>query len=87
VTTAEATSAIQSYLLTKGLTVDYGWIDGTDAATDGVWVAGSGEDMLYIGFTGVEPNGGNGENCLSVGINDILDFICDGRSDMQYTLC
>jgi len=64
----------------------YGWIDGTDAGTDGVWLAGSGEEMLYIGFTLGEPNGGNGENCLAVGTNDILDFICDGRSDMQYTL-
>jgi len=84
VTTAEETSAIQSYLLAKGLTEVYGWIDGTDAATEGVWLTGSGEEMLYIGFTGVEPNGGTTENCLGVNVDEVWDVDCDV---MLYTLC
>jgi len=87
VTTAEETSAIQAYLLTKGLAAFVAWIDGTDFATDGVWLAESGEELPYIGFTGVEPNGGMTENCLGVTVDGALDFNCDGNNDMQYTLC
>jgi len=86
-TTAEETSAIQAYLLTKGLTEVYGWIDGTDAATDGVWLAESGEELPYIGFTGLEPNGRVAENCLVVGISQVIDITCNGNSYVQYTLC
>ena len=87
VTTAEETSAIQTYLLKKGLTEVYGWIDGTDVATDGVWLTGSGEELPYIGFTGVEPNGGMAENCLVVGVSEVVDLTCDSNSYVQYTLC
>jgi len=52
VTTAEETSAVRAYLLAKGLTEILVWIDGTDAATDGVWLAESGEELPYIMFTG-----------------------------------
>jgi len=87
VTTAEETSAIQAYLLTKGLLEVLGWIDGTDAATDGVWLAGSGEELPYIGFTLGEPNGWVFENCLTVGISVVIDLTCDSNSYVQYTLC
>jgi len=87
VTTAEETSAIQTYLLTKGLAAFVAWIDSTDAATDGVWLAESGEELPYVGFTEVEPNGGMTENCLGVTVDGALDFNCDGNRDIQYTLC
>ena len=87
VTTPQETSAVQAYLYTQDVAGVKGWIDGTDAATDGVWLAESGEELPYIGFTGAEPNGGVDENCLIVSRTQVMDVPCAGSANMQFTLC
>jgi len=75
VSEAQEMAAIQGYLISIGDT-SYMYIDGSDAATEGVWVRESGDVMTYTGMNGVEPNGGSGENCLVVSTNVIGDYPC-----------
>lgn len=67
--------------------VTMAWIDGTDAANEGVWLAETGEEMLYTGFEAPEPDGGLKENCMAIHSGTAVDVPCNGDPELEYTLC
>jgi len=71
VTSAEKHAAVQDFIQSEGIGQwDCVWVDGSDAAEEGVWRTAAGDGMSYLGFTGEEPNGGTIENCIMlVGAN------------------
>ena len=89
VSTAEEMSALQAYILLQGVVEMWMWVDGTDAVTEAVWLTDSGDVMSYTGFTGNEPNGGVGENCIAIlkmDINfNVVDYPCG--INVNYSLC
>ena len=88
VSTSAEMDAVGGYMNSKGMSIIKGaWIDGTDAVTDGVWLSESGEEITYIKFMGLEPNGWGSENCLGISSTAASDNSCDGNGFIYYTLC
>jgi len=54
----------------------YYFIDGTDVATEDVWMTETGDVMTYTGMSGSEPNGGTAQNCLGVRSDYLFDTAC-----------
>jgi len=73
---AQEKAAIQGFQASLGYTTELMYIDGSDAATEDVWVTGAGRVMTYTGFDGGEPNGGTIQNCLVVRPSVLADYIC-----------
>jgi len=86
VTSADEMKAIWSYMRVFGSSYRV-WVDGTDAATEGVWVTEAGEPMSYLGFTGVQPNGGTKENCIGVAPYHVFDITCTSNTLVFNALC
>jgi len=88
VTSAEKHVAIQDFILSEGISPLHGvWVDGSDAAEEGVWRTAAGDVMSYLGFTGVEPNGGSSENCISLVEAYVYDDFCDRDYRNVASLC
>jgi len=63
------------------------FIDGTDAAQEGVWLDAEGNAMPYSGWTVSEPNGGSGENCKGIAASEVFDVGCIGSQYATLGLC
>ena len=63
------------------------FIEGTDAAQEGVWIDAAGNEMPYSGWTVNEPNGGSGENCKAIAASEVLDNDCFGSQWVTLALC
>jgi len=86
VTSADEMDAIWSYMRVFGSSYRV-WVDGTDEATEGVWVTEAGEPMSYLGFTGDEPHGGTSENCIGVAPFFVFDVPCTANTYVFHALC
>jgi len=86
VSTPEELNAIQTYMIFVG-TFSYVRIDGTDAATEGLWMTEAGEPMTFTGFTGLEPNGGTITNCIGITFNTVDDIQCTAHAFVPTVLC
>jgi len=64
VSDAQETAAIQEFIATLGYVNTFMYIDGTDAAEEGVWRTEAGDVMTYTGMTSGEPDGNRTENCI-----------------------
>ncbi|XP_066973286.1 low affinity immunoglobulin epsilon Fc receptor-like [Macrobrachium rosenbergii] len=62
------------------------WINGTDAPSEGTWVAtGTGTPLSYFNWDGPEPNGGTEENCIFMNESGFwIDSGCDIASTYSY---
>jgi len=59
VTYVEKHAAVLAFIQSEGIGLTDGvWVDGSDAAEEGVWRTATGDVMSYFGWTGVESNGG-----------------------------
>ena len=76
VSSAEELAAIQAFIQSEGIGSTGVWVDGSDAAEEGVWRTASGEVMTYFGWTGVEPNGGTIQNCMMLWGVSVVDNGC-----------
>jgi len=63
------------------------FIEGTDAAQEGVWVDTAGDEIPYSGWTVNEPNGGSGENCKAIEASEVFDNGCIGSTWVTLGLC
>ena len=81
-------AAVQTFIKSEGLGSRKGvWVDGSDAAQEGVWLTSDGKVMTYIGFTRGQPNGGKNANCMMLFEMEVWDENCN-RVDYSYaTLC
>jgi len=79
-------NALRSYMHSVGFGGRYR-IDGTDAATEGVWMTETGEPMPFPAFTNSEPGGGTGENCLGVASGQVFDINCSPTTYVVHALC
>ena len=68
-------AAVQGFLASYP-SPPYYFIDGTDAATEGVWMTEAGDVMTYTGMFGDEPHGGTNQNCLGVTSGNLFDIPC-----------
>lgn len=84
----EELAAVQAYIKSEGLRPpNITWVDGSDAEKEGVWRTSAGDVMTYLGWTGVELNGGTNGNCMALYGKDVWDSGCD-RADITYSaLC
>jgi len=64
VSDAQETAAIQEFIATLGYYNKFMYIDGSDAAEEGVWRTEAGDVMTYTGMSDGEPDGNRTENCL-----------------------
>jgi len=88
VTSAEKQAAVQDFIQSEGIGQRDGvWVDGSDAAEEGVWRTAAGDVMSYLGFTGVDPNGGTSENCMLFAGAEVLDDGCDRDYKSVASLC
>jgi len=88
VTSAEKHAAVQDFIQSEGISPLHGvWVDGSDAAEEGVWRTAAGDVMSYLGFTGVEPNGGSSENCILLEGGSVYDDGCDRDFKNLASLC
>jgi len=82
---AQEKAAIQGYLASLGLTdTDKFYIDGSDAAEEGVWRTEAGDVMTYTGWTSGQPDGGTGQNCIGVSVTRLFDARC---TSIQCAIC
>jgi len=78
VTSAEKHAAVKDFIQSEGIRPwDGVWVDGSDAAKEGVWRTAAGDVMSYLGWNDVEPNGGTTENCITLDGAGMADFGCD----------
>jgi len=68
-------AAVQAFFHAE-LSLEYTWVDGSDALEEGVWRTSDGEVMTYLGWTGSEPNGGSNANCRNTRAGDVNDSAC-----------
>ena len=88
VSSAEDLAAVQAFIQSEGLGITNGtWVDGSDAAQEGVWLTSAGDIMNFLGWTGVEPNGGIYENCMLLVGNQVWDLTCNYAGFTSATLC
>ena len=86
VPSADEMNALRSYMRIFGSSYSVR-IDGTDAATEGVWISETGEPMPFPAFTEGEPSAGTGENCLGVADNHVFDVDCAPTTYVVHALC
>jgi len=88
VSSAEELAAVQTFIQSEGIGPTNGvWVDGSDAAQEGVWLTSAGDVMSYFGWTGVEPNGGTIENCMRLVGAKVLDTGCNRAGEVVAALC
>jgi len=88
VSSAEDLAAVQTFFKSEGLGPRNGvWVDGSDAAQEGVWLTYAGKVMTYLGWTGPEPNNGRDANCMLLFGEEVWDEGCQRASDNHATLC
>jgi len=85
---AEELTAVQDFIQSEGLgPMDGVWVDGSDAAMEGVWLTSAGEVMTYLGWTTSEPDGDTRENCMLIRGQQVLDLRCNKVESVHSTLC
>ena len=88
VSSAEDLAAVQTFIKSQGLGGWNGvWVDGSDAAQEGVWLTSAGKVMRYLGWTSGQPNEGTYANCMMLVGNEVWDEICDRVDDNKASLC
>jgi len=87
VSSAQKLDAIQAFILSKLGPKSDVWVDGSDAAIEGAWRTSTGDIIRYIGWTGVEPNGGTSENCITLRGKEVKDEGCDRGNKVIAALC
>jgi len=88
VSSAEDLAVVQTFIKSKGLgPTDGVWVDGSDAAQEGVWLTSAGKVMTYLGWTGVEPNEGTFANCILLFGEEVWDRDCN-KAELNFaSLC
>ena len=88
VSSAEDLAVVQTFIKSKGLGPTYGvWVDGSDAAQEGVWRTPTGKVMTYLGCTCVEPNEGTFANCILLFGEEVWDRDCN-KAELNFaSLC
>ena len=79
--------AIQQHMKDVNLLKVIAWVDGTDAAKEGVWLTEGGNPLPYRGFTGRNPDGGERENCIGVNPRAVLDIVCTESGLVSLSIC
>jgi len=77
---SEEMTAVQAFFQAE-LSLEYTWLDGSDAQEEGVWRTSDGEVMTFLGWTVGDPNGGTGETCrviIDLNVHDITCNYCCG---------
>ena len=88
VSSAEELAAVQTFIKSEGLgSRNDVWVDGSDAAQEGVWLTSDGKVMTYLGWTFKEPNGGQNANCMMLFGIEVWDENCNRVDDSYATLC
>ena len=81
---AEEMAAVQAFFQAE-LSLEYTWVDGSDAEVEGVWRTSDGEVMTYLGWADSEPNGGTFSNCRA--IYDLYAYALSYDYDFTTFLC
>jgi len=63
------------------------WVDGSDAAKEGVWLTSAGKVMTYMGWTRDEPNEGTKANCMMLFGQEVWDENCTSVDHSDGSLC
>ena len=87
VSDAQETVAIQEFSATIGYVNTFMYIDGSDAAEEGVWRTEAGDVMTYTGISDGQPDGNITENCLYMFAMNVGDCNCTRDQHFVSAVC
>jgi len=87
VSDAQETVAIQEFIATLGYVNTFMYIDGSDAAQEGLWRTEAGDVMTYTGMSDGQPDGNRTENCLYMLAMNVGDCNCTRDQHFVSAVC